>query len=94
MGYVLPINHYQNFNYHMRDILPKRDPYVIEQLYPVQLDMAYQKEMDSQKADIAELSRNQQNNLHTILSSLERSEATEKMYTQLTGTGKYFNKVI
>ncbi|MFB1050108.1 hypothetical protein [Paraliobacillus sp. JSM ZJ581] len=94
MGYVLPVTNYQYYNYHTRVTLPERDPYPIEQLYPIQLDMAYQKETENEKIDISELSNYHKKNSLGKTPTSHNVKVTEGIYTNLTGTGRYFNKVV
>ncbi|WP_182200014.1 hypothetical protein [Paraliobacillus salinarum] len=94
MGYILPVTNYQYSNYHARVTQPKRDPYPIEQLYPIQLDMDYQKNIEDQATDISELStKHKRHNAKSALASAHTA-VTEQTYTDLTGTGKFVNQVI
>ncbi len=92
MGYVLPIENYQYQNYHQRVTQPKRDPYPIDQLYQVQLDMAYQKE--TEERETTELYNKQPLTMIAKLPEHSLSEVSEEVYTELTGAGKYVNKII
>lgn len=94
MGYVLPVNNYQYSNYHARVTQPKRDPYPIEQLYPIQLDMDYQKNIEDQTTDISELSTKYKNNSEKSALAPTHTAVTEQTYTDLTGAGKFVNQVI
>lgn len=42
MGYILPIENYQAQQYQNRVSQPDRNPYPVERLYPVHLDMNYE----------------------------------------------------
>lgn len=99
MGYVLPITNYQGQHYQDRVTQPARDPYPIERLYSVQLDMAYSENADNRGTAPAReqrmLKSQQTEEAHQLnKQSYAISDDIKKVYSELTGTGLYVNEVI
>ncbi|WP_079709186.1 hypothetical protein [Paraliobacillus ryukyuensis] len=94
MGYVLPVDNYQYQQYQNRVTQPERDPYPIEQLYPIQLDMSYQEELEKQQMEHTELSKQAQQNTAPTLSPPRMSVEANMIYANLTGVGQYINELI
>ncbi|MRH43410.1 hypothetical protein GH741_12040 [Aquibacillus halophilus] len=85
MGYILPVSTYQYEQYHTRSVKQEQDPFPIERLHKTQLSMMYNsmKQQEQQSSG---------RNLY-VPSNIHKS-ATDKIYADLTGLGRYFNEKI
>ncbi|SFD39257.1 hypothetical protein SAMN05216238_101124 [Lentibacillus persicus] len=87
MGYILPINHYQYYDYQRRTIKEKQDPIHIEKPYKTILRTEYNNQLRNQTAT-------GQNNNTDLKLTKPKSPAAEKMYAELTGKGQHFSTTV
>ncbi|KAB8139085.1 hypothetical protein F9U64_01425 [Gracilibacillus oryzae] len=89
MGYILPVDNFQYQQYHNRVTKTERDPFPIEELYPIQFNMDYEseklKEKTGQKYESPEVF-GKQSSSYISSSSIKN----EKIYAQVTGKGREF----
>lgn len=87
MGYVLPINHYQYYDYQIRTIKEKSDPFPIEKPYKTILRTDYH---DNHRNQI-----NIKSSDHSGINlSKPRPPTAESIYAELTGKGRNFSSTI
>lgn len=98
MGYILPIENYQSTNYHNRVIHPDRDPYPIERLYPVQLDMSYRNTVNQNEEHRFELVESDKHlfpqQKKTPAHEVRSSMLAAKLHAEMTGVGREINTYI
>ncbi|SFA82816.1 hypothetical protein SAMN04488072_102157 [Lentibacillus halodurans] len=87
MGYLLPINHYQYYDYQRRIIKERPDPFHIERPYKTILRAAYHDHHRSQ------VSINSKERPDLKLRGPKLPEA-EKIYAEMTGKGRYFSNSV
>lgn len=85
MGYLLPVNHYQYYDYQRRTVKGKQDPFHIEKPSKIIMEANYQDYHGNQVEPDGNTS---------LKMSTPKLPATDHLYAQLTGKGRNFNKYV
>ncbi|SES26085.1 hypothetical protein SAMN04487944_1296 [Gracilibacillus ureilyticus] len=89
MGYIIPIENYSYQQYQSRITKEERDPFPIEELYPVQFNMHYENEKLKEKPKDS-MNFKQTAGTHVYGQAVPGSIRNEKVYAEVTGKGRQF----
>ncbi|HLR61746.1 MAG TPA: hypothetical protein VK097_04815 [Lentibacillus sp.] len=87
MGYILPVNHHQYYDYQRRTIKEKADPFYIERPYKTMLRTEYHDIYSNQSAILP-------GNHPGLKLSTPKTPTPDKLYAELTGKGRHFRRSV
>ncbi|RWZ55118.1 hypothetical protein EQV77_10730 [Halobacillus fulvus] len=94
MGYILPINHYQYQDYHHRTIQKERSPFAMEKVIKASLEHKFRYDYDQPNPQVRRnvYQKPPKQSLYAPESTRFSPGAHEKIYSKMTGKGRYFSE--